>query len=336
MKAPLCPDETFRGYGGALALRGFSQRSKVSILNCTFSDNRAATGIFRSTSGGQSADTGPVGGALYKDVSFGSLEVMNCLFVGNIVDARAMPCCLGAVSYTNANWPAGGGALAFGSSMSCPLLSALPTQSTIWNSTIFGNEVRSEEGNTRFGRGIWSDTSSGYLPPETESPSLAHALLGPSLVVVNSIVYGNNGYAVGSSNPDETTGDQIGFPDGESCNPPYVAYTNVEGGWSFWGTGTVNISANPMFVDAENRNFRLLCGSPCIDAGTLAGIPLDIYDIAKSGGAPTLPVPDLDLRSRVMSCGEMVDMGAYEWNSHADLNCDCCVNLTDLLALLAA
>lgn len=43
----------------------------------------------------------------------------------------------------------------------------------------------------------------------------------------------------------------------------YISYSNIQGGW----VGEGNIDADPLFVDAENGDFHLQQGSPCIDAG---------------------------------------------------------------------
>jgi len=59
--------------------------------------------------------------------------------------------------------------------------------------------------------------------------------------------------------------------------------------------GTGNTGADPLFVNVTNGNFRLLSGSPCIDAGT---------NVAGVGSV------DLDGNTRVT--GVAVDMGCYE------------------------
>jgi parallel beta-helix repeat protein len=66
-----------------------------------------------------------------------------------------------------------------------------------------------------------------------------------------------------------------------------------------------NISADPMFVDPANNDFRLREGSPCIDAGT--------------NDAPGLPETDFDGNPRVAD-GDgdgvaRVDIGAFEYVS---------------------
>lgn len=49
----------------------------------------------------------------------------------------------------------------------------------------------------------------------------------------------------------------------EGTSSPIFTYNDIQGGWD----GEGNIDADPLFVDAENYDFHLMSGSPCIDAG---------------------------------------------------------------------
>jgi len=92
-----------------------------------------------------------------------------------------------------------------------------------------------------------------------------------------------------------------------------VIYSNLEDGESF---STTNITADPLFVDAENSNFSLHPNSLCIDSGTADvdqdGI-IDIFDYL----------------------GLLPDMGAIEYNLIlGDLNQDQYLNIFDIIILV--
>jgi len=124
----------------------------------------------------------------------------------------------------------------------------------------------------------------------------------------------------------------------ESCN--------IEGGRDqvssndlTWGPG--NIDADPLFVDPGRwdgdtfipGDYRLLPGSPCIDAGT--------NDVDNPGTTPIEVLPNTDLAGlpRVID-GDLdgaatVDIGAYEYLP-GDVNYDGRVNILDLIAIRAS
>jgi hypothetical protein len=99
---------------------------------------------------------------------------------------------------------------------------------------------------------------------------------GPLLPTITNCIFWDN-------SPDEISGPTLA-----------VSYSDIEGGYA----GTNNIDANPQFLlidpNAIMFDFRLDCGSPCINAGTSEGAP----DKDKEGW----PRPN----------GNNYDIGAYE------------------------
>lgn len=150
-------------------------------------------------------------------------------------------------------------------------------------------------------------------------------------VLANSIVWGN------------TSGQGVGG------NLPDVHYCNIQGGV----IGSNSISANPMFVNAATGNYHLLSGSPCVDAGINAMVPMDALDLDGDGNTDEYTPVDFDGVSRFANdpatadsgCGGLtvVDMGPYELGGvalpelrPADVNADGVVNAADLIAVILA
>jgi hypothetical protein len=131
-----------------------------------------------------------------------------------------------------------------------------------------------------------------------------------------------------------------------------VTYSDVEGDWS----GTGNIDEDPVFVDADgldddpatwdDNDYRLLAGSPCIDAGDNTAGPADVCDLDEDGDVEE-PLPfDLDDNPRfhddvgTADTGNpdgvhpIVDIGAYEFQGTTvfpgDLDGDGDVDIDDL------
>ncbi|MCH8968198.1 MAG: right-handed parallel beta-helix repeat-containing protein, partial [Planctomycetes bacterium] len=103
-----------------------------------------------------------------------------------------------------------------------------------------------------------------------------------------------------------------------------IEYSNVRGGlkdvygccdWEIsWGPGM--IEADPLFFDSENRDFHLLHGSPCIDAGNNLAVPEDVTTDLDGGprfiddpDTPDTGNPDPDAPKL-----PIVDMGPYEYD----------------------
>ncbi len=94
-------------------------------------------------------------------------------------------------------------------------------------------------------------------------------------------------------------------------------YSVIQGGWS--GAGVGNTSADPLFVDSDgvdntvgtdDDNLRLLPGSPAIDAGDNAAVPVDLL-VDYDGNSRF--VDDVSTADTGNGVAPIVDMGAYEF-----------------------
>ena len=128
----------------------------------------------------------------------------------------------------------------------------------------------------------------------------------------NCIIYGNHaGFYVNKQELDSIheyyTGSQIWIW-GEDCLPTF------NNGDIQYGFDSINnshlipegnynnmIDSDPMFVDAENQDYRLKYESPCVNTGMeeISGIFVSETDLA---GAPRI-------------FNDRIDMGCYEWNN---------------------
>ena len=70
------------------------------------------------------------------------------------------------------------------------------------------------------------------------------------------------------------------------------------------------VPADPRFVSAEDRDYRLDAGSPAVDIGLTAFLPADAFDLDRDGDVDELLPVDLAGGERVQ--GSAVDLGPYE------------------------
>lgn len=100
---------------------------------------------------------------------------------------------------------------------------------------------------------------------------------------------------------------------------------------SGWGTrgGENVIDADPKFISlpgpdqepgSADDNLRLGPGSPCLNAGDNAWLPLDFLDLDQDGDVSERLPFDADGRNRVL--GSAVDLGAWEFICVDDRGCD--------------
>ncbi|MCH8343272.1 MAG: right-handed parallel beta-helix repeat-containing protein [Planctomycetes bacterium] len=318
--SPTVTNCTFSGNTAFLGGAGagmYNLDSSPTVTNCTFSGNYAF-GRF-----------GGFGGGMFNGNS--SPTVTNCTFSGNTAAFGG-----GMVNYSSShptvtNCTFTGNTAATGGGMYNQNSSP-----TVTNCTFTGNTAGSPSG----GAGMRSYASSPMLTNCTFSGNMAaydgggmSNCCGSSPTVTNCILWNDS--------PNEIVDADISITT--------VRYTDIQGGWR----GTGNIDADPMFVDPVNGDFRLLSGSPSIDAGNNWGVPIDADDYDQDGNTAELFPVDLDGNPRFNAdkadfdpgCGVpvVVDMSAYEYQFDpvedvifADLDGDGAVGILDLLAVLAA
>ena len=196
---------------------------------------------------------------------------------------------------------------------------------TLINCLIAGNDVQVDiDGFGGVGGGVYSTQGSQTLVVNctivdntaSVSGGGVFSRIAPTLVTLhNSIVFGNSPGQVVTVNGGVTIAE----------------YNDIESGHP----GTGNINADPLFVDLANGDYRLLRGSPCIDAGDNTCVPAGITTDLDAN-----PRFADDLATTDTGNGEcpVVDMGAHEFPTSCawDLDCDGNVGITDFLALLAA
>jgi hypothetical protein len=118
-----------------------------------------------------------------------------------------------------------------------------------------------------------------------------------------------------------------------------ATYSDIQGNLP----GLGNVDTDPLFANPGTGNYRLLPGSPCIDAGSNANVPADTADLDGDGNV-TEPLP-FDLAGAGRFADDpyapdtgagtvpIVDIGAYEHHL-ADATGDGHVDFVDLLKLV--
>lgn len=267
-------------YGGALSLNA----SAAVVSNCSFYGN--FVGANNSSSRGGAVDL--------QDCT--PFAFVSCVFTGNQTRYRNNLLMEGGTFYAGGN---SAGTLAGcliegqtntnGAPENLSVAPAVSNSVTIVNTTIrrgYGKAVR------KSGAGALALTN-----------CLIHSFTDHGIVaatgavsLVNVTVANNGGWGLSNTTSSVTVLNSIawGNTNGGFCGSTVMTYSDSQDGQG----GTGNINADPRFVDPTN-DFRLLRGSPCINAGlTAGGMSLD-----------------LDLEGNPRIIGKIVDMGAYEMTS---------------------
>lgn len=153
-----------------------------------------------------------------------------------------------------------------------------------------------------------ASTISKSLDPLAGSNSQGGGIYGGNTAIVqNSVLWGNREY-------EEIAGklqvDGFNEHEGGALTTSYSLIRGEDLSASNGIDATV-LDFDPMFADEANDDFRLLAGSPLIDAGDFNLLPLDAYDIDGDGNLTERIPLDLDGMSREF--GVNVDIGPYEF-----------------------
>jgi hypothetical protein len=264
-----------------------AEYSSCTVLSCAFVDNHVGGG----------------GGGI---AALGWVEVRDCVFTGNnglgvpamVIEGGIVVNCLFADNVAES----GGGA--FGTGWAALLVNCAFERNTAgW----YGGGAITAGGddtlvNCTFSRNTGMPAGGVYGSAGT---ALINCTLSDNdgggiivdgyggVVLSNCVVWGNSPFQL-SEDPEDPGGVFT------------VAHSDIQGGWP----GPGNIDADPLFVQPGTDNLRLAFGSPCVDAGDDAALPVDEADLDGDGNTSE-PIPvDLDGNPRVQ--GTAVDMGAYE------------------------
>jgi len=216
------------GSGGGL---GWMNEANPTLDNVTISNNDAANsggGIWMLSNGTIENCTITGNTAGTPDYGGGGIAAM---WGGNPVINN----CLIANNISTASNSSGGGVLVAWTDSFNMTGSTITNNSSNWNTiNIFGTPAT-----------ISNCTVTGN---STNQGSAIRSIMESQVSVINSIVWGNG------------TPSEVGAASGGTIS---VDYSDVQGGYGGYG----NINSNPLFVDANDGDFFLQDGSPCIDAG---------------------------------------------------------------------
>ncbi|MGJ8663654.1 MAG: hypothetical protein ACSHWU_08385 [Marinicella sp.] len=275
---------------------GIYSTANITLVNSQVSHNSTSSGTFafRSIAGG---------GGIYGTAN---ITLINSLVSYNAVSAFASNASTSDYSYST-----GGGIHGEGNI-------------TLTNSLVMHNMVASGYGyySNSFGGGIFGgDNSTIELINSQVSKNTASTDSGFTLNSNGGGVYGSdftvlhNSILWGNRELEKVSGvvQTDGFNEHEGGTLT-TSHSLIRGEdlSTYNGIDATNIGFDPLFADEANDDFRLLVGSPLIDAGNFSLLPLDVYDIDTDGDLTERIPIDLDGLSREL--GVNVDMGPYEYS----------------------
>jgi hypothetical protein len=227
-------------------------------------------------------------------------SLVDCVIDDNVGDGILGGCSLLGCSVTGNS---GSGIRLPGS----PMIGSHFQEGAIRNSMIAGNG----------GSGVAGTNGPVVITNSVVSANGGASVALGTMTLVNSTLSGNgSGLAVGGTWGSHADVDNCilfgnGLPaitlDSYYGATASVDHSLVEGGW----TGSGNVDADPLFVDAISGDFGLLPNSPCLDTGNNLAVPLDVWtDLA--GKFRFLDGTGAGLGPRLLP---RVDMGALEFGN---------------------
>ena len=316
---------------GFTITNGYSSTSGGAIL-CFFSSPSIRWCIIRGNSA--SDDGGGMANSLSNPV------VVNCIFSENIAaeygggmyNYASSPMVIGCTFHDNLVtnlWGGGGGLCNYASSANQTLINCIFVKNKASATRSYGGGVYNYDSDSTFFNCTFN-RNSAFFGNAVSSYSWGGS--PHQLEIVNCILWdsGNEVYASESSTI-------------------IITHSNIEGSWP----GSGNIADYPLFLDPngpdndpntwEDNDYRLLPGSPCIDAGDSNSVPADSFDLdSDSNTVESIPF-DLDGDTRIKdgdcNSNPTVDMGAYEFDfaNFGDFEgSDCDVDFADFAVLALA
>lgn len=314
-----------------------------------------------------------VGGALYSNAS-------DLIIEGTVIEANEATSSGGGLYLNNSNLSAsdavfasnvsgnrGGAAFLIGGSSSighCEFIgntaldrggainSTTGQQMLAFNSTFHGNAVGDADNQGRGGAIYHISTTDAVINNSLFTENSATAFGGAlyaaeDILVRNSTFVGNltdTGLDGLAGSGSTRLRNCIAWDNGTDPIPNsgnISTYSIIEGGFPGLGNLGDDSADEPIFVNRAGGDFRLVAGSPGIDAGNSISMPTEVD--TDFNGDPRVVNALESGASGVAVFGYYIDMGAFEFQPEGtgptcvgDANGDGVINLADLNAVLAA
>lgn len=283
--------------GGAFVqeIMGSDTEASIQIFDCTFESNIAAGDA----------------GAIFAEATDGAthqLIIQNCSFLDNSASRSAGAVFDGTrqggsstsrllnVDFDGNKATVNGGALVIQGVET-------GTNRTLLFNTLFNQNTADQSGGAIYNAGAVNGANTGNC-----EPTIINGTFSGNVAQSGQAIY--NDFA----NPEINNsimwngGDEI--VDNEAA--PIVQNCVIEGGYEGDGFVSNIIEMDPLFLDPDGGDFRLVACSPAIDEGLTGVIPPDLTDVDSDDN--NVEQIDIDLQQGVRLFNGQIDLGAFEWS----------------------